>query len=45
MTQQEKYKPSSARDIELFEKYKDELNVEAEDVLSYQNMYLDEMDK
>ena len=33
-------KPSSARDIELFEKYADELNAEAEDVLSYQNMYM-----
>jgi len=43
--QQEKLKPSSARDIELFEKYADELNAEAEDVLSYQNMYLDEMEK
>jgi len=43
--QQEKLKPSSARDIELFEKYADELNAEAEDVLSYQNMYLDEIEK
>ena len=31
-------KTSSVRDIELFEKYADELNAEAEDVLSYQNM-------
>jgi len=38
-------KPSSARDIELFEKYADELNAEAEDVLSYQNMYMDEIEK
>jgi len=43
--QQGKMKPSSARDIELFEKYADELNAEAEDVLSYQNMYMDEIDK
>ena len=38
-------KPSSAHDIELFEKYADELNAEAEDVLSYQNMYMDVMGK
>ena len=38
-------RPSSTRDIELFEKYADELNAEAEDVLSYQNMYLDEIEK
>ena len=43
--QQEQQKPSSARDIELFEKYADELNAEAEDVLSYQNMYMDEINK
>jgi len=43
--QKDKLKPTVARDIELFEKYADELNAEAEDVLSYQNMYLDEMDK
>jgi len=43
--QQEKLKPSSVRDIELFEKYAEELNAEAEDVLSYQNMYLDEVEK
>ena len=36
---------SAARDIELFEKYADELNAEAEDVLSYQNMYLGEFSK
>ena len=35
----------SAKDRELFEKYADELNAEAEDVLSYQNMYMDEIDK
>jgi len=35
----------AARDRELFEKYADELNAEAEDVLSYQNIYMDEMDK
>jgi len=35
----------AARDRELFEKYADELNAEAEDVLSYQNMYMDEIDK
>jgi len=35
----------AARDRELFEKYADELNAEAEDVLSYQNMYIDEIDK
>ncbi|MDR0502850.1 MAG: hypothetical protein LBH16_05955 [Treponema sp.] len=35
----------AARDRELFEKYADELNAEAEDVLSYQNMYMDETDK
>ena len=33
---------SGERDIELFEKYADELNSEAEDVISYQNMYLDD---
>ena len=38
-------KPSSVCDIELFEKYADELNAEAEDVLSYQNMYMDEIGK
>jgi len=38
-------KPSSVRDIELFEMYADELNAEAEDVLSYQNMYMDEIAK
>ena len=38
-------KPSSLRDIELFEMYADELNAEAEDVLSYQNMYMDEIAK
>ena len=32
----------AAQDSELFEKYADELNAEAEDVLSYQSMYLDE---
>ena len=37
-------KTSSVRDIELFEKYADELNAEAEDVLSYQNMYMDEIE-
>jgi len=36
---------SEARDIELFEKYADELNAEAEDVLSYQNMHMDEAEK
>ena len=36
---------SEARDIELFDRYADELNAEAEDVLSYQNMYLDEIEK
>jgi hypothetical protein len=36
---------SDKRDIELFEKYADELNAEAEDVLSYQNMYLGELEK
>ena len=36
---------SEARDIELFEKYAEELNDEAEDVLSYQNMYLTEIKK
>jgi hypothetical protein len=40
--QKDKLKSSAVRDIELFEKYADELNAEAEDVLSYQNMYLDE---
>ena len=35
----------AARDRELFEKYADELNAEAEDVLSYQNMYMDEIEK
>ena len=35
----------AARDRELFEKFADELNAEAEDVLSYQNMYMDEMKK
>jgi len=35
----------AARDREIFEKYADELNAEAEDVLSYQNMYLDEIEK
>jgi len=35
----------AARDRELFEKYADELNAEAEDVLSYQNMYMDELEK
>jgi len=35
----------AARDRELFEKHADELNAEAEDVLSYQNMYMDEIDK
>ena len=45
--QQEKMKPtgdksSSERDIELFEMHADELNAEAEDVLSYQNMFMDE---
>jgi len=44
-SQQEKLKTSSERDKELFEKYADELNAEAEDVLSYQNMYLDKMEK
>ena len=29
----------------IFEKYADELNAEAMDVLSYQNMYLDEIEK
>ena len=29
----------------IFEKYADELNAEAKDVLSYQNMYLDEIEK
>jgi len=43
--QQEGLKPSSARDIELFEIYAEELNAEAEDVLSYQNMYLEEIEK
>jgi len=35
----------ATKDRELFEKYADELNAEAEDVLSYQNMYMDEIDK
>jgi len=35
---------SEARDIELFRLHADELNAEAEDVLSYQNMYLDLLD-
>ena len=35
----------AARDRELFEKYADELNAEAEDVLSYQNMHMDEIEK
>lgn len=43
--QQETLKTPAVRDSELFEKYADELNAEAEDVLSYQNMYLDEIDK
>ena len=43
--EQGKIKPSAVSDIELFEKYADELNAEAEDVLSYQNMYMDEIDK
>jgi hypothetical protein len=43
--QHEKLKPPSVRDCELFEKYAEELNAEAEDVLSYQNMYLDEMEQ
>jgi len=38
-------KPTSTHDIELFEKYADELNAEAEDVLLYQNMYMDEIEK
>ena len=37
-------KPESC-DKALFEKYADELNAEAQDVLSYQNIYLDEMEK
>ena len=40
-----KFKPSIVDDAELFEKYADELNAEAEDVLSYQNMYFEEIDK
>ena len=48
--QQEKIKhlednSSAESDIVLFEKYADELNAEAEDVLSYQNMYMDETEK
>ena len=43
--QQSKLKPSAVNDIELFEKYADELNAEAEDVLLYQNMYMDEIEK
>jgi len=39
---QQKEEKIGARDIELFEKYAEELNAEAEDVLSYQNMYMDE---
>jgi hypothetical protein len=43
--QKENLKPSSVCDCELFEKYADELNAEAEDVLSYQNMFLDKMEQ
>jgi len=39
-----KERMSEERDIELFRLHADELNAEAEDVLSYQNFYLDSLD-
>jgi hypothetical protein len=39
-----KMQMTEAEEIELFKLHAQELNAEAEDVLSYQNMFLDDLD-